>query len=709
MKPKKLCQRYSIWAFTTIPMARCGFLCCAFMICIALAVFHGGRVGKGKPGSSVENDFNILSSVASAPASRPETLILGENGLKGHALAVFHGGSSVENDLNILSSVASAPASPPENLILGENSPQGNTLTVFHGSSLVENELNILSSVTRAPASPPENLILGENGPQGDASTVFHGGSSVENELKILSSVTRAPASPPENFILGEKGPGGDALAVFHEGSSVENELNILSSVTRAPASRPENLILGEDGPGGDTLTVFHGGSSVENDLDILPSVASAPASRPEILILGENGAQQDAFLCDRSKTDSDVCLVRGNVHVVTGNSRSVVLHSRVCQDLTSSGRNETIRPYTCKTQQETTMASVEPVTLNCVVKDNKNKTSDTNNLCDAIHSVPAVMFSSAGHAGNVFHDFQDVLIPLFIVSQHLKSEVVLIINDLKPAWVERWSRILNHMSRFPIIDLKEDSGQHCFPEVIAGLYVHGHLNVVPSLMPNGETIDDFRRFLYEALASPTLKQRKACDGFSDTLQPHEKGSPIQLQTRLPKLLIIERTNTRILINLQEVVELAQELQFDVTVVTPSKDVDLQTIYGWFHSADVVLGVHGAGLANMLFMRRKAVLVQIIPVGTAWPSQHYFGTPASHELGLTYMEYKIKPEESTLSDEYGVLHPILQNPRLYLDKGWDTEYRLYLRGQNVRPSPTGLREVLVAARSAAVLAFPSCS
>ncbi|CAM6122655.1 unnamed protein product [Calypogeia fissa] len=353
-------------------------------------------------------------------------------------------------------------------------------------------------------------------------------------------------------------------------------------------------------------------------------------------------------------------------------------------------------------------MSTVEPVTLNCVVKDNKNKTSDTDNLCDVIHSVPAVLFSSAGLTGNVFHDFQDVLIPLFIVSQHLKSEVVLIISDHKPAWVERWSRVLHHMSRFPIIDLKEDSGQHCFPEVMAGLYLHGLLTVLPSLMPNGETIVDFRRFLYEALASPTLKQRKACDGFSDDMT-HEKGSPMQLQTRLPKLLIIERTNNRILINLQEVVELAQELQFDVTVVTLRKDVDLQTIYGWFHSADVVLGVHGAGLTNMFFMRRKAVLVQIIPVGTAWPSHHYFGNPASHELGLTYMEYKIKPEESTLSDEYGVLHPILQNPRLYIEKGWDTEYRLYLWGQNVYPSPTGLGEVLVAARSAAILAFPSCS
>ncbi|CAM6124886.1 unnamed protein product [Calypogeia fissa] len=644
MKPKKLCQRYPIWAFTRIRTARCGFLCCAFMICIALAVFHGGSsVWKGKPGSSVENDFNIVSSVATAPASRPENLILGENGPQEDALAVFHGGSSVENDLNIVPSVASAPA------------------------------------------SRPQNLILGENGPQEDALTVSHGGSSVENEMT-------------------------DDMSDFVDVEMSKNpDFNIVSSVASAPASQPQNLILGENGPQEDALTVSHGGSSVENDLDILPSVASAPASRPEILIVGENGPQEDAFLCDRSKTDSDVCLVRGNVHVVTGNSRSVVLLSRVCQDLTSSGRNETIRPYTRKTEGQTTMTTVEPVTLKCVVKDNNNKTSDTNNLCDVTHSVPAVLFSSAGFTGNLFHDFQDVLIPLFIVSQHLRSEVVLIISDHKPAWVERWSRVLNHTSRFPIIDLKEDSGQHCFPEVIAGLYLHGHLNVAPSLMPNGETIDDFRRFLYEALASPTLKQRKACDGFSDTLQTHEKGSPMQLQTRLPKLLIIERTNTRILTNLQEVVELAQELQFDVTVVTPSKDMDLQTIYGWFHSADVVLGVHGAGLANMLFMRRKAVLVQIIPVGTAWPSDHYFGTPASHELGLTYMEYEIKPEESTLSDEYGVLHPILQNPRLYIEKGWKTEYRLYLRGQNVRPSPAGLREVLLAARSAAILAFPSCS
>ncbi|CAM6128747.1 unnamed protein product [Calypogeia fissa] len=105
------------------------------MICIALAVFHGGSsVGKGKPGSSVKNDLNILSSVASAPASRPEYLILGENGPQGDALTVFQGGSSVEKG---------APASRPQNLILGENGLQGDALTVFHRGSSVENGIEL--------------------------------------------------------------------------------------------------------------------------------------------------------------------------------------------------------------------------------------------------------------------------------------------------------------------------------------------------------------------------------------------------------------------------------------------------------------------------------------------------------------------------------------------------------------------------------------
>ncbi|CAM6107783.1 unnamed protein product [Calypogeia fissa] len=452
-------------------------------------------------------------------------------------------------------------------------------------------------------------------------------------------------------------------------------------------------------------LTVFHEGNLVDFFVD----------NRWRIAIVGKNGPHQEAFWCDRLDRRTDVCLVRGDVHVVTGNSSEVILHSRICEQFSSCGRVETIRPYTRK-WEEHTMASVQPVTLKCVVDDSKerllaplnDKAADhTNDWCDDTHSVPAVLFSSAGFTGNPYHDFQDVLIPLFIVSQHLKGHVVFVVNDIRPWWVERWSKVLHQLSRYPIIDLNEESGQHCFPEVMAGLYVHREFGVSPSLMPNGETMEDFQRLLYEALASPKLKKSKVPgDGFSNRLQTRVNFLPMQLQTRLPRLLIVARKDTRVLINQEEVIELARELQFDVKVVTLSDKIDLQTIYGWFYTSDVVMGVHGAELAHSLFMRRKAVLLQIVPLGTDWPASHYYAIPAVRDLGLNYMEYKIKPEESSLSEKYGLWHPILRKPGQYIKKGWATQKQLYLTEQNVSPSPTALRNVLLVARSKAVFAFP---
>lgn len=118
------------------------------------------------------------------------------------------------------------------------------------------------------------------------------------------------------------------------------------------------------------------------------------------------------------------------------------------------------------------------------------------------------------------------------------------------------------------------------------------------------------------------------------------------------------------------------------------------------------MGVHGAELAHIIFMRRNAVVIQIVPLGTEWPANHYFAGPAVRDLGLQYMEYKIKPEESSLSEKYGLWHPIVRNPAHYVRKGWATLKQLYLTEQNVSPCPVTLRQTLLKARSTALSALP---
>lgn len=49
---------------------------------------------------------------------------------------------------------------------------------------------------------------------------------------------------------------------------------------------------------------------------------------------------------------------------------------------------------------------------------------------CEVHHQVPGVMFSNGGYTGNLYHEFHDVLIPLFITTLHLQHEVMLIILE---------------------------------------------------------------------------------------------------------------------------------------------------------------------------------------------------------------------------------------------------------------------------------------
>ncbi|KAK4398551.1 Xylan glycosyltransferase MUCI21 [Sesamum angolense] len=49
--------------------------------------------------------------------------------------------------------------------------------------------------------------------------------------------------------------------------------------------------------------------------------------------------------------------------------------------------------------------------------------------VCQYNHEVPAVIFSS-GISGNIFHEFNDILIPLFITTKHFQSRVLIILED---------------------------------------------------------------------------------------------------------------------------------------------------------------------------------------------------------------------------------------------------------------------------------------
>uniref|UniRef100_A0A0A9D0F8 Uncharacterized protein n=1 Tax=Arundo donax TaxID=35708 RepID=A0A0A9D0F8_ARUDO len=106
-------------------------------------------------------------------------------------------------------------------------------------------------------------------------------------------------------------------------------------------------------------------------------------------------------------------------------------------------------------------------------------------------------------------------------------------------------------------------------------------------------------------------------------------------------------------------------------------------MYRDLNASDVMVGVHGAAMTHFLFMRPGSVFIQVVPLGTGWAAETYYGEPA-RRLGLRYMPYKILPSESSLYGQYAKDDPVLTDPDTVNAKGWQVTKKVYLDGQNVR-------------------------
>lgn len=115
------------------------------------------------------------------------------------------------------------------------------------------------------------------------------------------------------------------------------------------------------------------------------------------------------------------------------------------------------------------------------------------------------------------------------------------------------------------------------------------------------------------------------------------------------------------------------------------------------NSCSVMVGAHGAGLTNEVFLASGAVVVQVVPLGLDWPSSFFFGHPAA-AMGLHYLDYKIQPEESSLWDTYGPDDPVIRDPQSIFDKGYLASRAIYIDGQSLNINLTRFRETLIQAK-----------
>lgn len=410
------------------------------------------------------------------------------------------------------------------------------------------------------------------------------------------------------------------------------------------------------------------------------------------------------AICCDRTGYRSDICVMKGDIRTDSSSS-SIFLYNSINKNNFSrtvnggEGENEEdqviqeekIKPYTRK-WETSVMNTIDE--LNLISK----KVNPRNvRKCDVQHDVPAVFFSNGGYTGNVYHEFNDGIIPLYITSQHFNKKVVFVILEYHSWWIMKYGDILSRLSEFPPIDFSEDNRTHCFNEAIVGLKIHDELAVDSSLMEGNKSIVDFRKLLDKAY-SPRIKgliREEEKEAQEKSKQQQNMVSPSsrsetetsqgvqEIARKKPKLVIVSRTGSRAITNENLLVKMAEEIGFHVAVLKPQKTSELAKIYRVLNESDVMIGVHGAAMTHFMFMKPKSVFIQVVPLGTNWAADTYYGEPA-RKLGLKYIRYEIHPKESSLYDIYDKNDPILSDPDSITKKGWEYTKKIYLDSQNVK-------------------------
>lgn len=386
-----------------------------------------------------------------------------------------------------------------------------------------------------------------------------------------------------------------------------------------------------------------------------------------------ESQPRVSTIICDRSSYRTDVCIMKGDIRTHPASS-TLFLVSQPPASRQQQEEKFRIKPYTRKWENYT-MSSVDELSL--------ERTDPAHApQCQVTHSVPALVFSTGGYTGNLFHDFTDVIVPLFITSYHLKGQVVFVIPNHKPWWTAKFGDIIRQLSSYEILDFREEinPATHCFPEAIVGLRFHGDLWVDPALSPNKYTITDFQNMLRKAFQDNNKKSI-----FQHSL----------LKSLRPKLVLIARKGSRVFLNQREIVKVAEKLGFRVMILSPDVNTQLKDMYKIINSCDVFMGIHGAALTHFLFLPPGGVFVQVVPLGIEWASRTFFRGPATKMDTVEYLEYQILPQESSLYDKYPKDHPYLRDPQSVNRRGWNATKEVYMDNQNVKLHLPRLKRMLI--------------
>ncbi|KAK1606110.1 hypothetical protein QYE76_029783 [Lolium multiflorum] len=362
--------------------------------------------------------------------------------------------------------------------------------------------------------------------------------------------------------------------------------------------------------------------------------------------------------VCHETSRRSDTCEAAGDVRLL-GRSQTIYVDSLE--------REWKTRPY-CRKHDAYALSHVKEWSLK------PHPSGDgAAPRCTSNSSATAFVLSTGGFTGNPFHDYTDVLIPAFITAHRFGGEVQFLVSSYKSWWMNRYIQIFQQMSRHEVLDIDADDEVRCYPSVVVGPTFHKELGVDASKAPDGVSTADFRRMLRSAFGLERATATPSGDRWDIR--------------RRPRLLIITRraSRGRAFMNERAMADMAGSLGFDVRLGDPEMSSDTSKFARLVNSCDVMVGVHGAGLTNMVFLPAGAVVVQVVPFGRLeWLARNTFAEPSAG-MEVHYLEYVVQLDETTLSEQYPSDHPVLKDPMAIHKQGWDALKTTYLDKQNVRP------------------------
>ncbi|XP_043715685.1 alpha-1,3-arabinosyltransferase XAT3-like isoform X1 [Telopea speciosissima] len=379
---------------------------------------------------------------------------------------------------------------------------------------------------------------------------------------------------------------------------------------------------------------------------------------------------QERKPICNVSDPRFDICDIEGDVRI-HGNSSSIFIASSSQMDALEGNKSWLIKPHPRKGDPNA-MRFIREFSVKAIVGQEEAPP------CSVYHSVPAVVFSHGGYSRNLFHSFSDVLIPVFETSAQFQGEVQFLVTNFEKHLIIKFQAILKQLSNYEIIDIDSDDQVHCYPRMIVGVKFYKDLKIDP-FISNGYSMKMFRQLLINAYS---LKKFTAIKISPDT---QEK----------PRLLILSRKGSRSFMNVDEIAEMAKSLGFEVVVSEGMKN--MEEFSHVVNSCDVMLGVHGAGLTNMVFLPTNAILIQVLPWGGFdWVASNCYGQPPLG-MDLRYLIYKIKEEESSLLQKYTLDDPVIKDPTSIHKHNWNQFQSVYMDKQNVKIDVGRFRATLLEA------------